>query len=252
MVNMISLGVVMCFVVLIGPVALVRGSAIPMWEFLSREEKMSFLYSMFANQVEGFCETSEVENCNRELLKYGLNRLKGMSDELLDALDPYQRGADNMIWDAMMSKHPLSKTTTRPKSSTSTAKPNSYEDESFGDVDFSIQTAASAKIDNVYRVPPPKGFVPRVDPSVEDVHVTYPQVMDVLTEKKGVFTRFQAGEEPVSSTSEKSLEYPELPLTGPMEVRVYPDGTPVRENRPLPQDEDLRQYKMSKVKIPSL
>ncbi|CAH1998851.1 unnamed protein product [Acanthoscelides obtectus] len=76
--------------------------------------------------------------------------------------------------------------------------------------------------------------------------------MDVLTEKKGVFTRFQGGEESVSLTSERSPEYPDLPLTGPMEVRVYPDGTPVRENRPLPQDEDLRQYKMSKVKIPTL
>lgn len=57
---------------------------------------MSFLYSMFANQVEEYCEFSEMANCNQELLKYGLKKLKDIPEEDLDTLDPYQRGANSI------------------------------------------------------------------------------------------------------------------------------------------------------------
>lgn len=57
---------------------------------------MSFLYSMFANQVEEYCEFSEMSNCNQELLKYGLKKLKDIPEENLDTLDPYQRGANSI------------------------------------------------------------------------------------------------------------------------------------------------------------
>lgn len=39
-------------------------------------------------------------------------------------------------------------------------------------------------------------------------------------------------------------------LTGPMVIRVYPDGSPVKEVKDLPYDEDLRQYELSKRKLP--
>lgn len=55
---------------------------------------MSYLYSLFANQVEDFCEDNPIENCNHELLKFGLKKLKDMSEDHLDMMDPYQRGAD--------------------------------------------------------------------------------------------------------------------------------------------------------------
>lgn len=62
---------------------------------------MSYLYSMFANQVDGFCESSELPDCNQELLKYGLRKLKDMSEDHLDFMDPYQRNANNI------SKYPI-------------------------------------------------------------------------------------------------------------------------------------------------
>lgn len=51
---------------------------------------------MFANQVEEFCEFSEIPNCSQELLKYGLRQLKDMPEDHLDTMDPYQRGANSI------------------------------------------------------------------------------------------------------------------------------------------------------------
>lgn len=55
--------------------------------------QMSYLYSMFANQVEEFCEFSELPGCSQELLKFGLRKLKELPEDHLDTMDPYQRGA---------------------------------------------------------------------------------------------------------------------------------------------------------------
>lgn len=267
---MVGLVGVMCFCALFGSL---QGSAIPMWEYLSRPEKTSFIYSLFANQVERFCDNSVIPSCNRQLLKYGLGTLRNLSDEQLDAMDPYQRGANNIIWEALMEGHRFQKTTVRPKTRSTTGKPNSYEDESFSDYDdFGAQSAASAKIDNIYVLPPPKDFVPSVDAGkssyldeTREIHEsTGSSILNILKkpEGKGVFTRFQNQYRPVDVTTEKiatSTEKPlfngenefiSIPLTGPMVVRVYPDGTPVRESTQTPQDEDLRQYKLQHIKIP--
>ncbi|XP_011135242.1 rhythmically expressed gene 5 protein [Harpegnathos saltator] len=78
------------------------GSAIPMWEFLSRDEKMSHLYELFSKQVARFCADSSRPDCNKNLLVSGVRNLAGMEDSVLDKLDPYQRGARDMIWRAML------------------------------------------------------------------------------------------------------------------------------------------------------
>ncbi|XP_014483961.1 PREDICTED: rhythmically expressed gene 5 protein [Dinoponera quadriceps] len=80
----------------------VTGSAIPMWEFLSRDEKMSHLYELFSKQVARFCADSSRPDCNKNLLVSGIRSLVGMDDNVLDKLDPYQRGAKDMIWHAMV------------------------------------------------------------------------------------------------------------------------------------------------------
>ncbi|XP_046681716.1 rhythmically expressed gene 5 protein [Homalodisca vitripennis] len=80
----------------------VTSSAIPMWEFLSREEKMSHLFNMFAKQVTEHCDSSTMPDCNKVLMVYGLSNLAKMGDESLDKMDPYQRGAMDIIWDSMM------------------------------------------------------------------------------------------------------------------------------------------------------
>lgn len=95
---------------------------------------------------------------------------------------------------------------------TTTAKPNSYDDESFGDLDFGSEGSASAKIDNVYRVPPPKGFVGKYEPQFNS---------------------------------------PQNYLSGPVMYFVYPDGRPVEDKPKVPIDEDLRQYQWSKIKLPN-
>lgn len=51
---------------------------------------------MFANQVEEFCEFADGKNCNQDLLKYGLKKLKAMPEDHLDSMDPYQRGANTI------------------------------------------------------------------------------------------------------------------------------------------------------------
>ncbi|KAF5304661.1 hypothetical protein FQR65_LT18843 [Abscondita terminalis] len=166
-------------------------SAIPMWELLSKEEKLSYLYSMFAYQVEEFCEFSETADCNRDLLKYGLGKLKSLKEEELDSMDPYQRGADGIIWNTIMEgrvKH--AKTTT----TTTTAKPNSYED------DLSI--------------------------GVDDWEVKSQYFIKTGTP-----------------------EYVRAPLSGPVVVRVHPDGTPIDAR--FPQDDDLKHYEMSRAKLPT-
>lgn len=80
----------------------VTGSAIPMWEFLSRNEKMSHLYGLFSKQVARFCADSSRPDCNKNLLVTGIRSLASMDDNVLDRLDPYQRGAKEMIWHAMV------------------------------------------------------------------------------------------------------------------------------------------------------
>ncbi|XP_027838880.2 LOW QUALITY PROTEIN: rhythmically expressed gene 5 protein [Aphis gossypii] len=78
------------------------GSAIPMWEFLSRGEKMSHLFNMFVKQVADYCDSSSMPDCNKVLLIYGLTNLAKMGDDSLDKMDPYQRGSRIMIWESMM------------------------------------------------------------------------------------------------------------------------------------------------------
>ncbi|KAG5868192.1 hypothetical protein JTB14_030265 [Gonioctena quinquepunctata] len=235
-----------------------EASAIPMWEYLSKQEKMSYLYSMFANQVENFCDSSSMKNCNQELLKFGLDKLKNLPEEYMDAMDPYQRGSNIIIWDAMMAGHAMANQVPKTRSTT-TAKPNSYDDGSFSDFnDFGSQGAASAKIDNVVRVLPPKGFLGQTYTTYPHNVVSYVNTFNI-PQKKGPYTRFREQYTSTTTTEKNPREDPyetymndEAPLTGPMVVKVYPDGTPVKDDHPLPLDDDLRQYQMSKVKIPSL
>lgn len=61
---------------------------------------MSHLYSMFAKQVSAHCKSAAnelpVALCKRDLLVYGIGRLERMSDVHLDAMDPYQRGVNDL------------------------------------------------------------------------------------------------------------------------------------------------------------
>ncbi|XP_066589880.1 rhythmically expressed gene 5 protein [Prorops nasuta] len=80
----------------------IDSSAIPMWEFLSRDEKMSHLYRVFSKQVARYCSDSTRPDCNKNLLVTGIRNLANTDNNLLDKLDPYQRGAKDMIWHALV------------------------------------------------------------------------------------------------------------------------------------------------------
>ncbi|XP_043585606.1 rhythmically expressed gene 5 protein isoform X1 [Bombus pyrosoma] len=80
----------------------VTASAIPMWEFLSRGEKASYLLRMFSMQVAKYCADSSMPDCNKNLLVAGMRNLANMDNNILDQLDPYQRDAKGLIWRAMI------------------------------------------------------------------------------------------------------------------------------------------------------
>lgn len=158
----------------------------------------------------------------------------------------------------MMAGHPMAGAMVpAARSTTVNTKPNSYDDQSIGDLDFGSQAAASAKIDNVYRVPAPQNILNEYHTRPQ---YTYPHnVASYITTfnnfgKGGAYTKLQAQFTTIAPSEELIIDESyagEAPLTGPMVVKVYPDGTPVKDNMPLPQDEDLRQYKLSKVKLPN-
>ncbi|XP_019877859.2 rhythmically expressed gene 5 protein-like [Aethina tumida] len=193
--------------------ALADGSAIPVWEFLRKEEKTSYLYSVFARDVEKVCSSVPTPNCLQDTLKYGLDKLKAMSEEDLDGLDPYQHEGRNLVWTTLMSGHDLVEANPEPKATT-TPKPNSYEDEL--DLTFGSEGSASAEIDDVYRVKAPKDFVYHVDDVEKEV---------VALDLEGA-------------------------VGGPMVIMLHPDGSPVQGVRKTPQDDDFRQYQLSKFKLP--
>lgn len=93
-------------------------SAIPMWEFLSRGEKMNHLFNMFVKQVADHCGKSTTPECTKTMLVYGLTNLAKMDDQNLDQMDPYQRGASQIIWDHMMKDTPMETPTTKKSSET--------------------------------------------------------------------------------------------------------------------------------------
>lgn len=147
----------------------------------------------------------------------------------------------------MMEGHQMASTTPKPQNLvTTTAKPNSYDDHSF-DEEFGNQGAGSARIDTIYRVPPPKGFIFKAETGKP--LYTYPHNYQYISRinKGNIASQY------TTTTLKTPSIYVDAPLSGPMEVRVYPDGTPVRDSlKQLPHDEDLRQYQLSKVKIPNL
>ncbi|XP_043686258.1 rhythmically expressed gene 5 protein isoform X1 [Vespula pensylvanica] len=89
----------------------VIGSAIPMWEFLSREEKMSRLYKLFSQQATQFCADSSRPDCSKNFLIIGIRNLANMDDNVLDKLDPYQRDAREIIWRTLIGTNKISSRT---------------------------------------------------------------------------------------------------------------------------------------------
>ncbi|XP_011500616.1 PREDICTED: rhythmically expressed gene 5 protein [Ceratosolen solmsi marchali] len=63
---------------------------------------MSHLYRIFSQEVTRYCADSAMPDCNKNLLITGLKNLANINDDKLDEMDPYQRGAKDIIWHAMV------------------------------------------------------------------------------------------------------------------------------------------------------
>lgn len=131
-------------------------------------------------------------------------------------------------------------TTTTPKSASSSSSSTTIIQRRPYD-EIGNEAAASAKIDNVVRVPPPKGFVynPPANNIVQEERFESGAPLYRRVSPK-FFTR-----RPINNNNNNNQE-------GPLVVKVYPDGRPVEDEQQnlVPQDEDLRQYLLAKVQLP--
>ncbi|EDV37215.1 uncharacterized protein Dana_GF11541 [Drosophila ananassae] len=200
-------------------------SAIPIWEFLTRNEKMSHLYSTFAQLVSVHCKSTvggglPVNQCKHNLLGYGSTKLQTLSDAQLEALDPYQRDANELIWASIMRDHPSGAslvTTRQPLSQPLPTPPASSL------IILTRQQLPSAAV---------QSSNPLFDSSGEQKH-KYAMDMDMAY-------GYPALQQPSSEMP------PQRFLTGPLVIRVRPDGSPVEEDRqkPMPHDEDLPAFRL--------
>ncbi|KAM8711793.1 hypothetical protein ACLKA7_012320 [Drosophila subpalustris] len=211
-------------------------SAIPIWEFLSRNEKMSYLYSTFAQLVSVHCKSTvggglPVNQCKHNLLGYGYEKLQTFSDAQLEALDPYQRDANELIWSSIMRDHPSATliTTRKPQSLPTPPASSliilSHQQQQQNPLfDGSASGSSSSEHKHKYAM---------------DMDMAYGYGSE---HSPGVQ---QASELPVAAAL--TAQPPQTYLSGPLVIRLRPDGTPVEEdkNRPLPRDDDLETYRLA-------
>uniref|UniRef100_A0AAG5DEX6 Uncharacterized protein n=1 Tax=Anopheles atroparvus TaxID=41427 RepID=A0AAG5DEX6_ANOAO len=235
------------------------GSAIPMWEFLSRSEKMSHLYTMFAKQVSSHCKNSQdmpTNMCKRNLLMYGINKLQDMNESHLDSMDPYQRGATDIIWDAMMDGH----TKNGKRKTQTTAAPAYIMSEQF-------------EHNPLFDDPAPTDGVRKSGGSVSKygmdydygngptgMEMQYAEPQNHLPQEASTNVDYSYQYRPAATTHFNNLppyEQTSNYLTGPMVVRLRPDGTPVEEDKVkptesrVPKDDDIKEMTLGKEKMPS-
>lgn len=123
---------------------------------------------------------------------------------------------------------------------TKTPKPNSYEDDTLDQLEFEAE--GSAKVNDGQRLLPPSGFIFRPEEEIGDFQ----------KQNNAITYSDNNGEGPeVEQYPFTSDYYRQTPLIGPLVVRVYIDGTPVEDTRRIPQDDDLRQYQLTKIKLPN-
>jgi len=89
-------------VVVLLSVSCCDGAAIPIWELLSKEEKLGRLFYVFVHLVQQYCKTSDIPDCPKVLTLYGLSNLVSEDEHSLDLMDPYQRDAKIIVWERIM------------------------------------------------------------------------------------------------------------------------------------------------------
>ncbi|XP_016974356.1 rhythmically expressed gene 5 protein [Drosophila rhopaloa] len=223
-------------------------SAIPIWEFLTRNEKMSHLYSTFAQLVSVHCKSTAavgglpVNQCKHNLLTFGSAKLQTLSDAQLESLDPYQRDANELIWSSIMRDHPSGAslvTTRQPLQQPLPTPPASS---------LIILTRQQLPHEAYH---PVQSASPGANPIFESGEQKHKYAMDMDMAYGYPSVQQSSSELPVAAalTSEPPKSY----LTGPLVIRVRTDGSPVEEDRrmPLPRDEDLPYFRLGLAAAPA-
>ncbi|XP_037809951.1 rhythmically expressed gene 5 protein [Lucilia sericata] len=213
-----------------------NASSIPIWEFLTRNEKMSYLYSTFAQLVSVHCKATTassnipVNQCKRDLLSYGYEKLQTFNDAQLDAFDPYQRGASQLIWTSIMRDHPSSTLVTTRKPlptppATSIVIMTHQQPHTSNTKTKFVDSTTSA---NHYPKNPMFESSEHKHQYAMDMDIAYGQPSMAHNPQIDVF----------DVNAHKTY------LTGPSVVRVKPDGSPVEEDqhRAPAKDDDLEAY----------
>ncbi|KAK3881896.1 hypothetical protein Pcinc_013695 [Petrolisthes cinctipes] len=90
------------YITVVTMVAAASGAAIPIWELLTRQEKLGRLMYVFLHLVDDYCTDSNIPDCQKVLTLYGLSNLVNAEDNSLDEMDPYHYNSRGFIWKKVM------------------------------------------------------------------------------------------------------------------------------------------------------
>ncbi|CAG9799541.1 unnamed protein product [Chironomus riparius] len=215
-------------------------SSIPMFEFLSRDEKLSHLYSMFAKQVKDYCKDKHNANasqCKRNMMVYGMDKLNDMEESHLDKMDPYQRDANNILWDSIMENHEEMKSQRHEDQRQAHLQKEQYNQQNpiFKD---SYEEVTTDNLNNLASH----------DHYEEDVQSNY------LHQGAASHNNYAYINKPNELDNNEYLEQNSNYLMGGVISWMMPDGSPINGQVPytLPPDDDMHDMTMGQKKMPSL
>nr|CAD7580061.1 unnamed protein product [Timema californicum] len=175
------------------------------------------------------CLAVMLSDCNKVLLVYGLTNLAKMEEESLDKMDPYQRGATDIIWESMMKgtyKTPGDNQEPLDYSYASAAGPSAGS----GSNNLGSQEEASSTVEQF------------LSPG-HNQYIIGPMVVRVMPDGRPV-----PGESPTLVEHDTSLTSSRGILVLTNRVNVPGDAA-----RPLPKDEDAEEFKVMRSKpVPSV
>ncbi|XP_043643470.1 rhythmically expressed gene 5 protein isoform X2 [Drosophila teissieri] len=202
---------------------------------------MSHLYSTFAQLVSVHCKSTAavgglpVNQCKHNLLGYGSAKLQTLSDAQLEALDPYQRDANELIWLSIMRDHPSGASLVTTRQPLQQPLPTPPASSLIILTRQQLPHGASHVIQS-------SGSGSATNPIFESGEQKHKYAMDM--DMAYGYGPQSSSELPVAAAL--TSEPPKRFLTGPLVIRVRPDGSPVEEDKrmPLPRDEDLPYFRL--------
>lgn len=215
-------------------------SSIPMFEFLSRDEKLTHLYSMFAKQVKDYCKEKYNQNssqCKRNMMVYGMEKLNEMEESHLDKMDPFQRDANAILWDSIMENHDDTKSQRHEDQRQQYLQREQFNQQNpiFKDSHEEVTT------ENINKFASHEQYE-------EDVQSNY------LHQEAASHNNYAYINKPNDIDNNEYLEQNSNYLMGGVISWMMPDGSPIKGQVPysLPADDDMHDMTMGQKNMPSL